>query len=478
MNAMHESLLPIVNERRSKYARLVSLLVLSFATLVAFQFIIFDPYLDAATSLIETQEEQARFDALKRNIERRQAAYAALEPKVERTMKSGLDTMMLEISRDLTELNARVYRYVPDPLKPSDAEPVGRYDRGDDRSMQVQAVQAPLDASREAASSARLQEFSIPGAAQSRLRRANDWAEIRRILEPEIQEKVIDVRFSEYNERLRSSINSIAAEIEAANEWTPKDLNELPAELQALWGQVNAASKEAVRTIKAIEVRAPEDERWWWSREGKGGAGKLELDRSADLIAEVKSQIGYEEILASLKEQLATLQETIDLIVERQAEIEAKFEAFHETLLQLLGPLDWLPLNLNDLVFMMPLLVACSFGAGFAWVLLRRRAYVRLLEACVAKSEEVRELGFLLQLDFRASRVRLCLIVCTVVAAVWIVYGNARLRAFESLQASSEAFSVIKDAQSSALLNWGVSLVLLLGGLLIGLQSLSKRAAS
>ncbi|MDQ8196633.1 hypothetical protein QEH56_00655 [Pelagicoccus enzymogenes] len=219
----------------------------------------------------------------------------------------------------------------------------------------------------------------------------------------------------------------------------------------------------------------PKDERWWWTTGGKAGVLGLELERSQGVLDSLLEDAGYEALLDSIESQLEVLAQAETMVSTRQAEIEIAFDSFQETISQLLGPLDWLPLNMDDLVAFMPLLVACSLGSGVAWILLKRKRYVEILDTSSERSETVREIAFTLRLDAPSSRLRWSVLFCLVAGGAWIVYANLRLAGLVTEQRASGEPVLGGEMDYSLALNWGFSLVLLLGGGALSLLSLRKK---
>lgn len=473
MSDYHESLLPIVNERRSGYVKLVRLLLFALAVLFSFHFIIFEPYLRVGTKLVETQESAEQYAALEANIEKRMAAYAKLEEELPQAVDRGIDLMMDNIAGDLEEVSELVRPKVREDIRGVSVSPGPVFDpriqRRRSMVMQEEASVMPRGLSQVAAT------FQVPKTVEPKLKSANDWGEVRWILKPEVEKQIIDVRFSEYNAELKKTVDDSVKSIESANAWEPKNLEVLPESLRTLWRTVDEASEKAVETVKQIQAKPPADDSWWFTQDGKAAAGEYELKRTTQVVTQIKDQVGYDKVLASLQAQLEALSSTESVVEAERAELEKKFASFHEKLGQLLGPLDWLPLNVDDLVYLMPFLVACVLGGGVGWVMLRRRSYRRLLDACLAKSESVRELGFTLELENSTGSVRTFVIGGAVLAVAWIAYGNMRVRALDTLRQGTGNDALLGDVGYSALLNWGVSLVLLAAGIFQAWIALKER---
>lgn len=452
MSSMPESLLSIVNERRSSYLKSVRLLFLSFATLLAFQFIVFDPYLSATSQLVETEQSEFRLNAMRRNVESRQAAYAAMQPRIEEAMEQGLANLMSNLAQDLEVLTYQIAPYLPDDLKPIPEDSLLEEPR---MQMQMQASAMP-----QPSGLTRLR-VKLSDETVSRLSETQSWNQIREQLNQAIQEQLIAPRFSEYNSEIQRAIGKELQAIRSASDWAPADLDALPEDLRELWREVESASQAALRNLEAFVIEKPQNDRWWWSASGKAGARRLELNRSVSLLSDLKGQFGYEALIGSLRSQLQALEDTTQLLTEEQKEIQEDFASFQETISQLLGPLDWLPLNMDDLVSLMPLLVAVSFGGGSSWIVVKRSQYSEILNTASKKSDAVRGLGFALSLPNSRERVQGYVFVGVALASAWVVYANLKLTAFARVVLSSESVSLRNGFASAAFLNWGVSFALL-----------------
>ncbi len=469
MSSIHEPLLAIVKERRSSYTKSVRLLFLSFATLVAFQFLVFDPFVDAQTRLIEVETEQTAYAAVAKNIGSRQAAYSKLGEDLKKEIDTRLTEMMKGIASDLKLVTDEVINYLEGDLDPFE----GDVSEPEELSLRdIQAMQMQSVAQMDIPAMPRPTLMELDSGTVAALRATQSWSEIREILQPEIQSAVIEVRFSEYNKQVQSFVDRSLQGGEKARAWKPKDLEGLPEELKKLWSRVDTATEQAIENLKSLAISQPENKTWWWTTGGKDGVAGLELERSEEVLDDLLETAGYDAVLSSLSLQIEVLAEVEKKVALRQEEVEVAFSAFKDTIAQLLGPLDWLPLNMNDFVFLMPLLVACSLGGGVAWVLRKRMAYIGILDTASVKSTEVDELRFTLDLDSSRSRLRGLLLISLVVGLAWVVYLNVQLLAFVALLEEQKNVLLAGSISYSSFLNWGVSLVVLVGGSAISFQSL------
>ncbi|MDQ8204766.1 hypothetical protein [Pelagicoccus sp. SDUM812003] len=439
---MPDSLLSIVTERRARYLKQARLVFLSIATLLAFQFLIFDPYIETTRGLSDSQNEKEQVDALLRNLEKREAAYVELQKQLEADVERLLETMMDGIASDLDQLTYQVNGYIRDELRKPLAE-LGM-EESDPSSM---AMQMPLSSDVPAAS------LHIPYSVQVELGEATSWREIRELLQEVVERQVIEVRVSEYNVDLQQAIDDALSRIEKANGWRPSNLGALEPELQQAWNKAEDASERAEESLKSISLTPPSDERWWWSMEGKLGARSLELRSLQEVMETLREALGYESIVATLSSELQTLKETSAELEKRQADLEATFAAFEGTMTQLLGPMSWLPLGIGDVVLLMPFWIACSLGAGVGWLLVKRSSYLNILDTSAKRSEEVAKVDFLLSLDVSAVRLRIYSVAGCLAALGWIVYCNRRLGELEAIRESSSGLHVASTLAYSAVLN-------------------------
>ncbi|MDQ8183326.1 hypothetical protein [Pelagicoccus sp. SDUM812005] len=454
MSSIHEPLLAIVKERRSAYVKSLRWLLLSMVTLLAFQVLIFDPFVAAQTRLAEVKQEQGVYGPIARNIEKRREAYGELGARLSGEVERRLASMMDNIAEDLQFLTLEVALYLDlgEGAGTGGRDPVFDPMHGvQSKAMQVGPLSMPPP-----------RELGLNEEERAALREAQSWSEARELLQGKVEDEVVAVRFSEYNAGIREFVDEAIADIEKLNTWNPKGLKSLPPELQRLWADVEAASDAMVAKMRSLQISTPEDERWWWTSGGKQGIEGLELQRSNRMIDRLMEDAGYEAVLASIESQLQVLVAAEAEVMQRQEDIEVAFLSFQETIAQLLGPLDWLPLNLEEFVFLMPLLVSCSFGLGVAWIMSKRSRYNDVLHTSASRSETVKELEFTLRLDAAPRRVVGGLLLCMAAGLGWIVYANLQLmdlvgslEAGRIAHASSIAYSVF--------LNWVLSLLILLG---------------
>ena len=318
--------------------------------------------------------------------------------------------------------------------------------------------------------------FGLSQETEAALGGARDWSEVRLLLQSEIEKQIVEKRFSEYQQSLDLALDDVIKAHRKADGWTPERLDLLPDGLKERWMKLEQDALAAFEKMASIKITYPENPRWWWSGDQKREVKDIELERSGDFISSAREQIGYDALLKPLQEQLSRAKAMTVSIKETQAEIEAKFESFKGTIDTLLGPLNWLPLKMADLVLIMPLLVAISLGAGTAWMLVRRRAYLQFLDTCKTKSAELGEIAFTMELDTPPAKLKLLVLFCSAVALGWILYDNGKLAAYAALEQSAAArLGLPEPSLASPFLNWYLSLALLAASLFVSLKLLASR---
>ncbi|MDQ8196632.1 hypothetical protein QEH56_00650 [Pelagicoccus enzymogenes] len=200
MSSINESLLAIVKERRASYVKSLRMLFLSMATLLAFHVLIFEPYLEAQTRLIQVKREQVASVAIESNIEKRREAYAEIGEELSGRIELLLVVMMDDIASDLRGLTRDLAPYLPESVPAATPEEEARRPAFQ-MQMQMQELR-PRPGS------------GFGNAIIQELQSARNWGDVRKTMQPWVAENVIDVRFSEYNESIGSFIDGALSEID------------------------------------------------------------------------------------------------------------------------------------------------------------------------------------------------------------------------------------------------------------------------
>jgi hypothetical protein len=219
-------------------------------------------------------------------------------------------------------------------------------------------------------------QIELEPALQDQLKRTSDPDEIRRLVTPVINEKIIARRFSEATAKWRGdllpALEAEAATLEETLRSLPSQLNTTFPGLPKLRTQISQFRSKA----KTLNFVAPPGE-WWRTVETKFLTAREMSVATARNLDPADFATAAEDLkhLSAAAEEVAEAAEKH--LKERVAALEKSFAEQEVHLSDLAKPLAFLALDLDFVAHRFPMLLGAALGVAFFWPAYRRLELAR-----------------------------------------------------------------------------------------------------
>lgn len=316
----------------------------------------FSQFVRFGKQLSDVQGEMQQFSEFNRTV-------ADIKLKLEGLEKSMLTALDIRINNTLNSLMDDFEALDRTVAKFRKAEPSSTVPDDLSRLFSSSPVSSPLQAP---VGDEKLFEFKADLEAQ--VTEAQDIRELREVLLPFIEEKIIQPRFDQLNNGwnktvlpdIRKGANSLLKELQGNQPSSPEG--------KALWDDIRDSVEQTLTMAAALTFQPPEDDSYWWAS-ATAKIGRL-LDAKETAARLLKPVAGSEAVTKLSKEIEATLvrqkalQETLEQNLKR---IEENFKEQQSQLASLGKPFQVISLDINILVSKFPLLLGIVLAAITIW---------------------------------------------------------------------------------------------------------------
>ncbi len=464
---MEEKVLNSLLERnRDRYDIVLRWISIVIVTLLTFHLFIFTPFLKIESKLLKAEEKLSILQDLEKEIGDISKKFEKLSSIAAVDLEKYSNEMYDQLKNDFEQLSELIeYIRLENKIKEIESAIEDMQNENDvkinferitdDRDLRgihsenIEAIQRiktdnqrPLQETQHKATK---NNFNFDENLKNKIRNAKNVEELRNILLPTIEKKIIATQFETLNQAWQTKTipkmmvlaNEIHKQLEEAAE---KDLTDA-----GRWIAILSAIEETMEYAEKINFSPPEDRFWWISAEGKERELRnINFSFNKDLI-QISSIKEITDELSDLITSQKNTEEKLKLELER---MKSSFDEFLKKQTgQMLGipkQFGGIPIDLSSLVLLFPLLIGQILAVLAVWYTRRLNELITAIEIAEQHDKNNPLVNWIIKKIIGRGNTRLkrvaTFIGFTAIAWLWIIWASIQLANWHAI----EAIKIIK----------------------------------
>lgn len=341
-------------ESANRWSFIIILALLLFHLLTFSQFVALRKQSDAA------QAEHARLSGLEKTVVEVKSGLENLKETLLAPLRGRMDALLEDLRGDFETLDrsvAMIRTRATETFTKSSADRLLE----EESSRPMMQMQIPLTRRPK-------RTFDLSDQLKQEIKAAPDEDSLRKVLAPFIGENIIEKRFEELTRfwqedvlaRIKKQIQTIEKKIGGAESQFPQG--------RSAWEEIEASLTKVDQVASAITFSPPQDPRWWISMSEKmASLSSIQDTVQRKLMEAIDRSRAIDDLRAQVSKALAQQKELQSLLQAKMKQLEEDFEKQQAKLSSLNKSFGIVPLDLNFLVPLFPLILGVILAAITFW---------------------------------------------------------------------------------------------------------------